>query len=455
MDSSEAVDLETVVNSGRLGPSQYLIISICSLVAMIDGFDTQCVAFVAPEIASSWHVEPSQFGPVFGAGLLGGMLGAMALGLAGDRLGRKPVLMFSVALFAICSLLTPFATSIGNLTALRFVTGLGLGGALPTAIALTSEYTPTRLRATVVALMFCGFPLGAVIGGFAMAKLLPVLGWTSAFYAGGVIPLLLMPLIVGWVPESIRFLALKGDSLAIISILDRMNLGKKWNVKLTVETPAPLFSLFAKGTALGTILLWITFFFSLMLSYFLLNWIPMLARQGGHSVEEAVVAVAMINLGAIIGCLTLGQLAGRYGQATVIGAGYGLGAVAIVAIGYVGTSSTLLLIFSVLAGILTIGAQMCTVALCAGFYDTRLRATGVGWTMGIGRIGAILGPVLGGVLIGAGFTAPTFFLIAGLTSLGAAATVFAMGWFVLRGRSSSAQKSDLRAQIDALEGLSG
>jgi len=246
-------------------------------------------------------------------------------------------------------LLTPFATSISNLAALRFLTGLGLGGALPTAISLTSEYTPTRLRATVVALMFCGFPLGAVIGGFAMAKLIPILGWTSAFYAGGVIPLLLLPLVAGWVPESIRFLALKGDRTTILSILDRMKLGKRWDgkVELESEKSAPILSLFAEGTALGTTLLWITFFFSLMLSYFLLNWIPMLARQEGHSVEDAVIAVAMINLGAIIGCITLGHLAGRFGQATVIGAGYGLGAFAIMAIGYVGTSSTLLLGISV------------------------------------------------------------------------------------------------------------
>ena len=226
MNSNEAFDLDSVVNSGRLARSQYRIILICALVAMIDGFDTQCVAFVAPEIANSWHVAPSEFGSVFGAGLFGGMLGAMALGLAGDRFGRKPVLMFSVALFAICSLLTPFATSVSNLAALRFVTGLGLGGALPTAISLTSEYTPARLRATVVALMFCGFPLGAVIGGIAMAKLIPILGWTSAFYGGGAIPLLLLPLVAGWVPESIRFLALKGNTTAILSILDRMKLGK-------------------------------------------------------------------------------------------------------------------------------------------------------------------------------------------------------------------------------------
>jgi AAHS family 4-hydroxybenzoate transporter-like MFS transporter len=267
----------------------------------------------------------------------------------------------------------------------------------------------------------------------------------------------LLPFVASWVPESIRFLGLTGNETAIRLILDRMKLGQRWNgqVELAVETSAPILSLFAKGTALGTTMLWITFFFSLMLSYFLLNWIPMLARQEGHSVEDAVRAVAMINLGAIIGCITLGHLAGRFGQTMVIGAGYGLGALAIMAIGYVGTSSALLLVISILAGILTIGAQMCTVALCAGFYDTRLRATGVGWTMGIGRIGAILGPVLGGILIGAGFTAPVFFLIAGLTSLGAAATVFAMGRFVLRGRSSSTQKLDLRAKIDALEGLSG
>jgi MFS transporter, AAHS family, 4-hydroxybenzoate transporter len=434
MNSNDQFDLETIVNSSGLGRSQFLIIATCALVAMIDGFDTQCIAFVAPEIANNWHVEPSSFGPVFGAGLLGGMLGAMTLGLAGDRFGRKPVLVGAVVLFAVCSLVTPLASSIAYLAALRFVTGLGLGGALPIAISLTSEYAPRRLRATVVALMFCGFPLGAVVGGFAMAKLIPLFGWTSAFFAGGAIPLVLLPFLVVWVPESIRFLALKGDRAAILSILDRMKLAKDWNGDLepAIEAPAPLSSLFAKGRALGTALLWTAFFLSLLMSYFLLNWIPMLARQEGHSVEDAVIAVAMINLGAVIGCVVLGQLAGRFGQARVISAGYAFGALAIMGIGYAGTSSGLLFIISALSGMLTVGAQMCTVALCASFYETRLRATGVGWTMGIGRIGAIMGPVLGGILIGAGFAAPVFFFIAGLTSLAAGMAVFAMGRFVLR-----------------------
>lgn len=435
MDADGEFDLDTIIDAGRVSGFQFLTMVLCALVAMMDGFDTQSIAFVAPELANAWHIEPAIFGPVFGAGLFGGMLGAMAFGPAGDRFGRKATLILAVALFATGSLVTPLAGSVTQLGVIRFGTGLGLGGALPIVISLTSEYAPKRLRSTLVALMFCGFPLGAVIGAVLSAKLIPSFGWKSVFIAGGGFPLVLLPLFVVFVPESARFLALQGKQSAIAVILKRMGATAAWNGRASATdflTRTPLSSLFAGGRALGTVLLWGTFFLSLLLSYFLLNWIPVVARQAGHDIQAAVLAVAMLNLGAIGGCVVLGRLADRFGQAPVIGTGYLLGAFAIALIGQVGESAALLLVISFVTGFLSIGAQMCTVALCASFYETRLRATGVGWTMGIGRIGAIIGPVLGGLLIAAGIAAPAFFLIAGLTSLGAATGVFAIGWFVLR-----------------------
>src|SRR5438128_2065024 len=184
-------DLEALIDSSPLSRFQVVTMALCSIVAMLDGFDTQAIAFVAPEIASAWHLDPSLFGPVFGAGLLGGLIGAMIFGSLGDRLGRKPNLMAAMLIFSIGSLLTPFATSIGQLVAIRLVTGLGLGGALPCFISLTSEYSPRRIRSTLVSLMFCGFPLGAVVGGMVSTQLIPNFGWTSVFIVGGALPLLL------------------------------------------------------------------------------------------------------------------------------------------------------------------------------------------------------------------------------------------------------------------------
>lgn len=440
--TTNTTDLESIIDSRPISRFQYMLMAICALVAMMDGFDTQAIAFVASEIAIEWHVPSSAFGPVFGIGLLGSLVGAMTFGPAGDRFGRKPALVLAILIFSAGSLLTPLSSSINDLIGIRFITGLGLGGALPCFISLTSEYSPRRLRSTLVALMFCGFPLGAVIGGLASAKLIPAFGWASVFIAGGLLPLLVLPLLIFFVPESVRFLALKGARAKIIRVLGRMGAVEDWDGTFpvaTAEVRAPISSLFREGRALGTVLLWSTLFFSLLLTYLLINWMPIIARRSGLGVEAAVTAVAMLNLGAVVGCLLIGRLADKFSPAAVIGAGYILGAAMIALMGYAGHSSVLLCAVAFVAGALSLGAQMCTVALCASFYETFLRATGVGWGMGIGRGGAIVGPVFGGLLLASGVDASTLFVVAGLTSLLSGATVLAMGVFVPR----------MRAQQDA------
>ena len=176
------LSLESMVDTCPLGRAQIWIIVMCALVAMVDGFDTQSIALVAPAITAAWYVAPAGFGLVFGAGLFGGLVGALVFGVCGDRFGRRPALLAAVALFGVATSITPFTTSLSMLAVVRLVTGLGLGGALPTVISLTSEYAPARLRATLVALMFCGFPLGAVIGGVVSAGIIPACGWKSVFY---------------------------------------------------------------------------------------------------------------------------------------------------------------------------------------------------------------------------------------------------------------------------------
>jgi AAHS family 4-hydroxybenzoate transporter-like MFS transporter len=435
--SAQKSDLEALIDGSRFGPAQIRITALCASVAMADGFDTQSIALAAPDIAADWGVMPGAFGIVFGAGLLGSLLGALSFGSLADRMGRKPSLLAAVGVFALASLVTPFTTSVPGLILVRLVTGLGLGGALPAVISLTSEYAPRRLRATVVGIMFCGFPLGAVIGGIAAAGLIPAFGWQSLFYVGSLVPLLLLPLIEILVPESIRYLAMVQDRPAIYAVLEQMKCESEWNGQIPPAAQvsrASVASLFRDGRALGTLLLSLTFLLSLLLSYFLVNWLPLVARRGGFGMTSAVLAVAALNLGAIVGCLLIGRLADRHGPTLPVSGAYGLGAGAIALIG-TAQSDVMFLATAFAAGFLSIGAQMCMVALCATFYGTPLRATGVGWSLGIGRVGAIFGPSIGGMLISAGMVTSTLFLIAGGVSMGAGAAVLAVGWLVLRERT--------------------
>lgn len=430
VSTEQSGTFETVLDSTGLSRYQITVVVCCALVAMIDGFDTQSIGLVAPEIADEWGVNHAAFGLVFGVGLFGSMLGAVLFGMTSDRFGRKPNLLIAILIFSIVSLATPLATSVEGLMLARFLTGLGLGGALPGIISITSEYTPRRMRATIVGLMFCGFPLGATLGGLVAAALIPAFGWQSVFYLGGGIPLLLLPLLAVRLPESAQFLAIRGERERLGKILARIKSPLRAE-EITPERPAtrsPVASLFTEGRAAGTVLFWVAIFLSLLMAYLLVNWIPLVARQTGVDRSAAVLGVAVLNLGGILGCFALGRLADRTRRPTlVLGVGYVLGALAIASIGLSGGSASTLLVTSFVAGFLAIGTQICTVALCATFYETALRATGVGWSMGVGRIGAIVGPVLGGLLVGAGVGAPVLFLVTGLAALGSGIAVFALG----------------------------
>ena len=445
MNTTNQVDLETLINSQRIGRFQILVISLCGLVAMMDGFDMQSIAFIAPEIAIVWHITPGVFGFVFSAGLLGGLVGAVLFGRLGDSKGRKSALLYALLLVSIGSLLTPHTSSIPGFSAALAFTGLGLGGAMPNFIALASEYAPARRRASLVAMMFCGFPLGAVIGGFISTRLIPLFGWQSVFFAGGMFSLLTLVVTLSFIPESARLLALRDKRQKVMPILERMGCASAWNGEIGAAAGGRVSvrSLFTDGRARGTLLLWTATFLSMFMLYMLINWIPMMARRSGLSIESAVIAVAMLNLGGIIGSTTLGRLSDALGRpAIVVGSSFSIGALAIAFIGYALHSGPSISSAAVLAGFFSYGAQLCTVALCANFYDTFARATGIGCCMAAGRVGAIAGPIFGGMLLGSGIGAPSLFMLTGLTSLGAGVAILAMGVFVLKGRRGDAHGAD-------------
>ncbi|GGF22613.1 MFS transporter [Subtercola lobariae] len=434
---SEARSFDSLLEGRSIGRFQVLIISVCAVISMVDGFDTQVIALAANGIAQQFGANVADFGPIFGIGLFGGLVGAIVFGLLGDRFGRKPVLLISVAIVAIGSLVTPFTETTTTLLIVRFVTGLGLGGALPGVISLTSEYAPVRRRAATVALMFCGFPLGAVVGGLLSTVLIPAFGWASVFWLGGLVPVILIPVIVFAIPESVRFLSMRSDKRALARVLKRLRLPEEYAPSIQpapAEERAPLPSLFTQGRAVGTLMLWLILLLSLLMTYFLTNWIPLVATQNGLDARTGILGAVMLNLGSIVGSIVLGRFVRARPTATIV-AGYLLGAVAIAAIGQVAHSAPGLLITTFLAGFFAIGAQLCTVGLCATFYSDALRATGVGSAMGVARLGAILGPVIGGVLLAGGVSTPIVFVVIAIVSVVAALAMLVMGLLVLRRRS--------------------
>jgi AAHS family 4-hydroxybenzoate transporter-like MFS transporter len=437
--SRPEIDVSAVIDRSRLSPLQWRTIALCAMVAILDGFDTQAIAFVAPVIAREFRVESAAFGPVFGAGLLGSMFGALILGPAADRFGRKPVIILSTLVFGAFATVTTLSTSLSGLMLYRFFTGLGLGGAMPNIIAITAEYAPRRQRATVVTLMFCGFPLGAVLGGGITSHLIAAYGWHAIFYMGGILPLALLPLLCFGLPESIRFLATRGDRnqnrsrelLRIVRRIDRSGPYAddcRWLVDEERLKGSPIKALFLDGRAIGTLLLWAVYFSNLLILYFLINWLPAVLQRAGLPIERAIIATVALNAGGIAGGLLLGRLVDKRHPYGVLTVAYACAAVLVAAMGAFESDSVLVLMSTIVgAGFLVIGTQYCMNALTANFYPTGLRSTGLGWALGIGRFGSIVGPVLGGFLLSLGWQSNTLFTVIAVPAAISSLAVFLLG----------------------------
>jgi AAHS family 4-hydroxybenzoate transporter-like MFS transporter len=314
------------------------------------------------------------------------MIGALALGQAADRWGRKPVLLGAILLFGLGSLATALANSVLQLGAMRLLTGFGLGGAIPIIIAIANEVAPRRIRTNVVAFMFCGFPLGSAVGGLIAAQMIPAWGWRSVFYLGGAVPLALVPLFAALTPESVRYLAARGRSAEAHRVLQRMGCAIGWNGLSPLPTAAAapsLVNLFRAGRAGRTIRIWSTLFLSLLLTVFLVNWLPLLVRQSGLSLRTAVLTITALNLGGILGGFAIGRVCDRLASVKPIAAAYAAGGIMVALIGLAGRSDGLLMAATFVAGVLTVGAQMTAIALSAQLYENSLRTTGVGWAFGV------------------------------------------------------------------------
>ena len=369
---SNITNVSSPPNTSRLMQT----VGLCFLVALMEGLDLQAAGIAAVGIAQAFTLDKMQMGWIFSAGILGLLPGALFGGMLADRYGRKKVLLGSVALFGLFSIATALAWDYPTLVFARLMTGVGLGAALPNLIALTSEAAGPRFRGTAVSLMYCGVPIGAALAA-AMGASGLAQAWQTIFWVGGIVPLLLVPLLMFRLPESQAFSAQQQD------------------------TPMPLRAIFAPETASATLLLWLCYFFTLLVVYMLINWLPMLLVNQGFSASQASGVMFALQMGAALGTLMLGALMDKLSPLSMSLLIYSGMLASLIALG-VANSFSLMLISGFIAGMFATGGQSVLYALAPLFYRTEIRATGVGTAVAVGRLGAMSGPLLAGKMLALG-----------------------------------------------------
>jgi AAHS family 4-hydroxybenzoate transporter-like MFS transporter len=424
---------EHALENQKIGGLQIRVAAICGVVQLCDGFDVNSIGVSVPQLTHLWHLPGPAFTQAFLWSSIGILVGALSAGPIGDRFGRKPLLIASLTIFGVASLLSAFATGLGMMTVLRFFTGLGIGGGFPGAATFTGDYAPHRRRALMIMASFTGAPVGGFLCGQAAGILLPTLGWPAIFVLGGIVPLVLVVVMVLWLPESPRFLARKSNlTPREAALLQRLDIAHAPGADHGVDVAQgnPVAMLFGKGYALQTVLMWIIFFCSLMNLFLFIYWMPEVLHLSGMTPATAARATSFRELGGIVAVLYLGTLIDRFGPERALAWNYAAGIIFIALIALVAMPYLALVLVIFISGMTIIGSQTGANAACGKLYPARMRTTGLGWALGIGRLGGIAAPILGGFLLKSGMAPPHIFLSAcGFALIAAVAT----GLLALRG----------------------
>jgi AAHS family 4-hydroxybenzoate transporter-like MFS transporter len=433
LDAMNPLDIVALIDSRPLSAFQVRVLVLIGCLVLMDGFDVQMIGFVAPALLRSWHLTPSALGPIFGAGLFGMLVGSTSLGMLADRVGRRPVVLGATFFVALCVLATAAASSVQQLLILRFLTGLGLGGVLGNAVTLASEYCPTGRRASLLMAISCGFTAGAILGGVLAAALIPHWGWPSVFVVGGLLPLAVGIICVRGLPESLQLLLVHGAARVRIEywltrLAPDIMLPQTTSAQIQKEASrkASVIDLFRNGLGVRSLLLWAVSFANLLNLFFLANWLPLLATRMGYSDSWGVFLGTTLQAGGIAGALMLGRFIDRFGFYRVLAPSFLLGAVMIVAIGRPDLPLALKCAVVLLAGAAIVGGQPGINALATSIYPTQLRATGVGWCLGVGRAGSIVGPLAAAQLIAHQLSNEALFTFAAIPAAFASLVLIAM-----------------------------
>lgn len=454
MTQIQRLDVRELINGNPLSRFQKLVVFLGFCVIALDGFDIAIMGFIAPTLKHEWGVTNYELGFVIRAALIGLALGAILSGPLADWLGRKKIIVNSVFFFGFWTIVTAFSQNIEQMIFFRFMTGLGLGAAMPNIGTLVSEYAPERQRSFLITVIFCGFTFGAAAGGFSASWLIPRFGWHSLMALGGILPLLFAPLLIWLLPESVRFLVVKRAPAARIrAILQRLYPGQiADNAEFTLPAQPvnanAMRLVLSRHYRLGSLMLWLVYFMGLFLVYILGSWLPTLVKEVGLTVSQAAVMTAIYQAGGTVGSLFAGWLMDRINPHRALGLIYAIGGLFTMAMGYAAASFALLCLLAFVSGACLNGANTGMNALSARYYPTQARATGSSWMHGVGRMGAILSAFAGAEMMALNLSFENVFLILGIP---AALTVVGL---VVKGLFASDAETASPAPSPTLRSLS-
>ena len=435
--TGQAINVTELVEHSPFGELQRRTFVLCLLCLVMDGFDVQALGYTAPSIVREWGVPNAALGPVFAAANFGVLIGALFFSMLADRIGRRPVLIGATLFFAAMMILTARVTSVPQLLVMRLLTGIGLGTIIPNASALVGEYSPQRLRAPMIMIAGAGFTGGAAIGGFIAAALIPAYGWQSVFYFGGAIPLVLAVAMFIALPESLQLLAIRGRNprslAASVNRIDprvHASESSEFVVREEKRSGVPVLHLFRDGRAAATLLFWVVNFMNLLNLYSLASWLPTVVRDAGYSASTAVLVGTILQVGGTLGTFGLAWLVPRGGFVRVLASTFAIACVSVALIGQPSLTLPLIFVVVFIAGWCVVGSQPALNALSGTYYPTAMRSTGVGAGLGVGRIGAIVGPVVGGYFMASHWATRDMFLAAAIPALISAIAMFSLRWVV-------------------------
>jgi len=442
------VNLSELLENSAIGPLQIRVFVLCMICLIMDGFDVQAMGYVAPAIVDDWGIPRAQLGGVFAAANFGVLLGSLVFSMVADKIGRRPVLIGATLFFSVMAIATAYAQNVPQLLWLRFIAGIGMGCIMPNATALIGEFSPKRSRVTLMMCITVGFTVGAALGGFVAAWMIPAFGWPSVFVFGGAVPLVIALAMIWGLPESLQFLAVSGrgrETLAHwLRQLDptiRVDASTRFVANEEGRTGVPAVHLFRDGRGIVTVLIWTVNFMNLLVLYSLSNWLPTVVTGMGYTTQTAVLVGTVLQVGGTIGTFGLAWLIARGGFMPMLTATFAVATASIALIGQPGISLALLNVIVFVAGWAIIGGQPGINALSATYYPTYLRSTGVGWGLGIGRTGAIVGPYLGGTLLGLNWGPRELFLAAAVPALISTLTIIALSLTIKLPDQAPAQRS--------------
>ena len=453
---SNKININTLIDEAKFTPFHWGVLFWCLMIIIFDGYDLVIYGVALPLLMQEWALSAVQAGLLASTALFGMMFGAMTFGTLSDKLGRKKTIMICVAIFSGFTFLGAFASNPVEFGILRFLAGLGIGGVMPNVVALMTEYAPKRIRSTLVALMFSGYAIGGMTSALLGAWLVPQFGWKIMFYIA-IIPLVALPLIWKFLPESLMYLTNKKEIEQTRTIVQKISPSQQLNGdtefvlnEVTKGDEAPVKALFQQGRMFSTFMFWIAFFMCLLMVYALGSWLPKLMIQAGYSLGASMIFLFALNIGGMIGAIGGGALADRFHIKKVVTIMFICGAAALILLGFNSPQPVLYTLIAI-AGAATIGSQILLYTFVAQFYPTTVRSTGMGWASGIGRIGAIVGPVLTGALLTLNLPHQMNFMMIAIPGLIAAVAIFMVNLKVSVDGAKAKQESFANSNVKAVK----